>query len=195
MNLQEQPQEQSQDMGMMMPHQPDTSQTDFQLHKWLMDITILTSNIKEKLEGKYWAYDKDAGTYVQKETKPLMNIEGINACMSKIETYCGPNFQFSYFTQDQVNRIMDSLAYEINLEIACNYFKYGIQREDVDGVSSLILNSVWASLMKAVDGKLMKHIQNIATLQQVHHSSQGPSRMGGGGSTDVGAKRKWFGLF
>jgi len=179
----------------IMPQMMPPQQQDFQLHKWLMDITVMISNIEDKLKGVTWVMDHRTGDYKPKKGKALMNSDGIHACMSKIEVYCGPNFQFSYFTSDQVNQIMKSLAIEINLEIGCNYIRYGIPKEDVDNISSIILNSVFASLSKAVDGRLMDHIKQIATLTQ-HQMSTG--NMGGqpySGMSAGGKKRNWFGVF
>jgi len=90
---------------------------------------------------------------------------------------------------------MESLVYEINTELAISYNKYGIPREDVEGVSSLILNSIFASLSKAVDGKLMDHIQKIATLTQYQSLDGNRGANVPGGVNNSGTRKKWMGFF
>ena len=89
---------------------------------------------------------------------------------------------------------MEKMVKAIVPELGVNYKKYGIPKQDIQGVKDMVLNAIHASLKKSEDGRLMDHIQKISTLTQ--HQTIGGDRSGGGGQIGGGGqKKRWFGMF
>ena len=191
MNNNQQPDMNPMDMMPMGQQQ----QVDYSFHKFLIDNESIVNDMENKFKGIGLIWDEIERGYVMKKIdEPLLNEVGVRAIMSKIRFYCSPNFQFTYYESDELSRIMEKMVKAIVPELGVNYKKYGIPKQDVQGVKDMVLNAIHASLKKSEKGRLMDHIQKISTLTQ-HQTIGGGDRSGGGQMSGGGQKKRWLGFF
>lgn len=146
---------------------PNTNNLDPTLQRWLIDLDSNIEEITLVLAGYIYDYHEEKWVRDSSRIKPLLNEEGINWVKNVLYAYRSKNMQFTFFDKPEISKILLDLSKDLNIQLAICKEKFGIEEENMDIISDIIMDSIWAVLKKAEEGKLMKFLRDTSTLSQI----------------------------
>lgn len=133
------------------------SQPDEGTRKWQLSGLDTIEEIRQRLKGNYFDIEKEAWIKV---CDPWMNDEGIGRIASIMNNYINKNIQLSYFEPDVIENMTLGFAGELSALLQYYYDQFGIKKEYVGIIACMLVDVVYAALMRARFGKESQFIEN-----------------------------------
>lgn len=99
--------------------------------------------------------------------EPLMNEDGVRAILSLVKFYTSKLFKLGWLKEEDVRRMARDIRKRVNILLAFNYKKYGIQKNRIPLISSLIDHSVYITLRSSIDGQASKALHSSFNLNEM----------------------------
>lgn len=136
--------------------------------KWQLSSSDLIEEIRQYLKGNYFNENHNRW---ERLTEPWMNDEGIGRLSNILAFYINKNVQLSYFEEFHIENLICDFAKELSEFMRFHYKKYGVSKEHVGMISTMLCDIVFAALMRARLGKESQFIEN--TEQRTITTSEG----------------------
>jgi hypothetical protein len=131
-----------------------------------LDVGEVMRDIEHYLRSEYFN-EKNQRWEVKPGGKALVNDMGVNNLMALVRGHLDKNMALTYFTEEQVfNIIMRPLSINLVFNIRNHWETYEMDKANADLVMDIILDSVFASIMRSREGAtidLFKNTQNVTT--------------------------------
>jgi hypothetical protein len=152
-----------------MPFLPNLNvpSADPTLQRWLIDLDSNIEEITLVLAGYIYDYKQEKWIKDEKRVKPLLNEEGINWIKNILYAYRSKNMQFTFFDKQEISNITLHLSRDLNIQLGICKDLFQIKAENLDIISNIVMDSIYAVLKKADEGKLMKFLRDTSTLSQI----------------------------
>ena len=125
--------------------------------KWQLSPLDTIEEISQRLRG--YNYNINQEKWV-KVSEAWMNEEGIGKVSIILNTYINKNMQLSYFEPEIIENIAIEFGKSLSFLLQFYYREYGMEKEHVDIIATMICDTVYAGLMRARFGKESQFIEN-----------------------------------
>lgn len=124
----------------------------------LIQDMLKPSDVIEEIEHKFrnerWVISADgkARWFRDKDTKALINEEGINTILGWINPLTSRSIVLSWFEDKDIRTIVNELDNDVIDQLETNCYKWNIDESNLSFINKLVLTLMWASLNRAMEG-------------------------------------------
>jgi hypothetical protein len=129
-----------------------------------LDMTDTIDLIEHDLKGEQYNFKTKLW---EKTGTRLMNDEGVRFLISLLHTYLNRNFILSNFDADKIETIMTKLYKELGWVIIMKEDEWDVDKAYRYIILDKLSDQVWASLLRAIDGKTLKAFTQVHTSQEM----------------------------
>ena len=127
----------------------------------IIDTSEIIDLIKHGLMGEYINEDGDWETT---EQGPIMNRQGVNKYMMKLESLFNKNTSISNLEEDDYHRIVKKIKLDINWDLFVNHQKYDLSEDNIPYVRSLLLFPIELHLTTGKKDLQRRHVFGTKSL-------------------------------
>ena len=129
-----------------------------------LDSSEIMRDVEHYLRSEYYNEKKGAWE-IKPGGRPLINDTGINNLMALVRGHLDKNMALTYFTEEQIfNIIMRPLAINLVFNIRNHWEDYDLDKANADLVMDIILDSVFASVMRSREGATIHLFENTQSV-------------------------------
>ncbi len=170
-----------------MPFQDKSNQ---ELIKWQLDISVILTDIENRLSGKEKVWNPKLKDFQYKPYRPaLLNEEGIARIMTLLRSAITPNLILSYFEKEEANTVIIDITLTTLDMLYMKWEDWGVQRADLTTIRSIVENGVKITIFRSLEGKTMEYLRNTA--KQVTTFVDAPTRQQPGFLRKLGGLFRW----
>lgn len=116
---------------------------------------------------------------IYKENKPMINYTGVYRVITLVKRYLSRNFMMSNYDEETIYRVLRRLNQDLVINMGTKYREYDVDPADMSLVVKMVMDSVEATLNRALNNGERNHLNTINKRIEAHTDSTNPQQTKG----------------